>query len=98
MSHLGPLSLVHLTTSDLGVVVVGFLFFLILYLAYKFAWPRDYGIPVRRRLLVASMHIDRDQVAFVPFWWSDVQVQRAVRAHWKDSLRQGFSASRAQGA
>lgn len=96
MFHPGPLSLVHLTGPDLGVVIVGFLFFLILYLAYKFAWPRDYGIPVRRRLLVASMRIDRDQVAFVPFWWSDLQVQRAVRAHWKDSLRQSFS-SRTQG-
>jgi len=97
MSPLGQFSFVHLMPSDLAVVIVGLLFFLILYLAYKFAWPRDYGIPVRRRLLVASMRIDRDQVAFVPFWWSDLQVQRAVRAHWKDALRQNFS-SRTQGA
>lgn len=87
MSHLGPLSLAQLTGSDLGVVIVGLLFFLILYLACKFAWPRDYGIPVRRRLLVASLRVDRDQVAYVPIWWSHRQVQRAVRAHWKESLR-----------
>ena len=29
----------------------------------------------------------RDQVAFVPLWWSDLQIQRAVSAHWKNTLR-----------
>jgi hypothetical protein len=33
------------------------------------------------------MSVQGDQVAFVPLFWSDLQIQRAVTAHWKKSLR-----------
>lgn len=62
----------------------------IFYLVYKFAWRRDYGLPVRRRLLVRSMQVEREQIAYVPFWWSDLQVQRAIDNHWRRTMRQGF--------
>ena len=75
---------------SVAIAVVGLLTCLIVYLAYKLAWHRDFGMPVRRRLLCRSMFIERDRVAFVPVYWSDVQVQRAIRGHWKESLRKGF--------
>ena len=60
-----------------------------LYLLYKVCWRRDYGLPVRRRLLVRGLRVEREQLALVPFWWSDIQVQRAVDAHWRQALRRG---------
>lgn len=62
----------------------------VLYLVYKFAWRRDFGLPVRRRLLARRLVVERDQVAFVPFWWSDLQVQRAVNGYWKRTLKRSF--------
>lgn len=62
----------------------------VLYLVYKVAWPRDFGVPVRRRLLCRHLRMVRDQLAFVPLWWSDIQVQRAVRAHWRETLQRGL--------
>jgi hypothetical protein len=29
----------------------------------------------------------------VPLWWSDLQIQRAVSAHWKNSLRSTVGAA-----
>ena len=62
------------------------------YFLYRFAMTRrkDFGMPVRRRLLRRGMHIERDEVAEVPFWWTDLQVQRAVTTHWRHSLRTTF--------
>ena len=62
----------------------------VLYLVYKFAWRRDYGLPVRRRLLMRSLQVEREQIAYVPFWWSDLQVQRAIDNHWRRTMRLGF--------
>lgn len=80
-----------------AIAIVGLLVCVLLYLVYKFAWRRDYGMPVRRRLFCKTMRIERDQVAFVPFYWSDMQVQRAIKVHWKQSLREGFSTKSARG-
>ncbi len=57
------------------------------YLIYKLFWHADFGLPVRRRLLVTRLSVQRDQVAFVPLWWSDLQIQRAIGSHWKSTLR-----------
>ncbi len=72
-------------------LLMGMLAFLlawiVVYMLYKMFWHADFGLPVRRRVLVRRMRIERDQVAYVPMWWSDLQIQRAVSAHWKKSLR-----------
>src|SRR5690348_15176479 len=62
-----------------------------LYLAYKILWHHDFGVPVRRRLFTRGLKVERDQVAFVPIWWSDLQVQRAIKSHWKATLRGSFT-------
>jgi hypothetical protein len=78
----------HTVNSGLLLGVLAFLLaWIVAYLLYKMFWHADFGLPVRRRLLSSGMKIERDQVAFVPMWWSDLQIQRAVSAHWKHSLR-----------
>jgi hypothetical protein len=42
------------------------------------------------------MRVDRDLSADVPFWWTDIQVLRAVRAHWRQELRLPFGAGSEQ--
>jgi hypothetical protein len=71
----------------LAIMLAALLGWVAIYLIYKVAWHADFGLPVRRRLLSRHLTVQRDQVAFVPLWWSDLQIQRAVRAHWKTSLR-----------
>ena len=71
-------------------VIAALVAWIVLYLVYKVAWRRDFGLPVRRRVLQAHLHVERDQVAYVPFWWSDIQVQRALDEHWKATMRRGF--------
>jgi hypothetical protein len=63
---------------------------LLLYLAYKLFYRPDFGMPVRRRLLARGIRFRRDQFAIVPVWWSDLQIQRAIRGHWKRSLREAM--------
>ena len=77
------------------VVVAVLLAWVVIYLVYKVAWRRDFGLPVRRRLLLTHLLVERDQIAFVPFWWSDLQIQRAVDEHWKRTMRKGFERRRA---
>jgi hypothetical protein len=60
---------------------------IVVYMIYKMFWHADFGLPVRRRLLARGLSIERDQVAFAPLWWSDLQIQHAVSTHWKNSLR-----------
>ncbi len=71
----------------LGAVLAVLLVWIIAYLAYRIFWRADFGLPVRRRLLATRLNVERDQVAFVPLWWSDLQIQRAVSSHWKQTLR-----------
>jgi hypothetical protein len=61
---------------------------LLVYLAYKLFYRPDFGMPVRRRLFARGIRFRRDQFAVVPVWWSDLQIQRAIRGHWKRSLRE----------
>ena len=78
----------HTLNGPLLSIVLAFLLgWIALYLIYKVFWRADFGLPVRRRLLCSGLKIQRDRVAFVPIWWSDLQIQRAVSAHWKNSLR-----------
>ena len=70
-------------------------FWLVVYFVYRVLMTgrKDFGMPVRRRVLCAHMHVDHDQSAEVPFWWTDLQVLRAVRAHWRETLRLPFGAA-----
>jgi len=65
---------------------------LVVYFVIKVAMTqrRDFGLPVRRRLLCRKLRVHNDQTADVPFWWSDLQVQRAVRTYWRRTLRSPF--------
>jgi hypothetical protein len=76
-----------INTTLLSAVLAFLLAWIVLYMLYKMFWRADFGLPVRRRLLCTSMSVQGDQVAFVPLFWSDLQIQRAVTAHWKKSLR-----------
>jgi hypothetical protein len=78
----------HPVNTGLLLGVLAFLLaWIVLYMLYKMFWHADFGLPVRRRVLSSGMKVERDQVAYVPMWWSDLQIQRAVSAHWKHSLR-----------
>lgn len=81
------LTALHGHTQYAIIALVGWV---ILYLVYRVAWRRDYGLPVRRRLFARKLTVDRDQAAFVPFWWSDLQVQRALNGYWKRTLKRSF--------
>jgi hypothetical protein len=70
-----------------AAVLAALLLWVVIYLIYKMAFRADFGLPVRRRLLCNRLTVERDQAASVPLWWSDLQIQRAVRAYWKQSLR-----------
>jgi hypothetical protein len=78
----------HPVNTVLLMAVLAFLLaWIVFYLVYKMFFHPDFGLPVRRRLLTGRMTVERDQRAIVPLWWSDLQIQRAVSAHWKNSLR-----------
>jgi hypothetical protein len=68
------------------------IFWVVVYLVYRVVMTgrKDFGMPVRRRMLCAHMRVDHDQSAEVPFWWTDLQVLHAVRAHWRETLRLPF--------
>lgn len=74
-------------------LIGGLVFWIALYFVYRVVMTgrKDFGMPVRRRLLAFRMHVDRDQSAEVPFWWTDLQVQRAIRSYWRQTLRSPFS-------
>ena len=72
------------------LAVLALVVWVLLYVVYKVAWRRDYGLPVRRRVATRRLTVERNQVAYVPFWWSDLQVQRALDRYWKRTLRKGF--------
>jgi hypothetical protein len=73
-----------------ALLVVLLLGWVLLYLVYKVAWRRDFGMPVERRLTVRRLVVERNQVAYVPLWWSDLQIQRAIDRHYRDSMQRGF--------
>ena len=73
-----------------ALLVVALLGWIVLYLVYKVAWRRDFGMPVERRLTVRRLVVERNQVAYVPLWWSDLQIQRAIDRHFRESMQRGF--------
>jgi len=70
-------------------IFMALLVWVVVYLLYKLIMTqrKDFGMPVRRRILCKRLRVDHDQSAEVPFWWTDLQVQLAVRTHWKNTLR-----------
>jgi hypothetical protein len=76
--------------GDIYLAAIGLLVCLVVaYLVYKIVMTghRDYGMPVKRRLLCKRLRVDGDQSAQVPFWWTEHQVQQVMRAHWRHTLR-----------
>jgi hypothetical protein len=88
-----------LDTTFYLALVAGLIFWIVLYFSYRVVMTgrRDFGLPVRRRLLVFGLKVDKDQSADVPFWWTDLQVQRAVRSYWRQTLRSPFGGSGGHG-
>jgi hypothetical protein len=88
------------STTNLGpfsepvylAVIAALVLWVVVYLVYKLAMTarRDYGLPVRRRLMCRRLRVHDDQTADAPFWWTDLQVQRAVRSYWRRTLRSAF--------
>lgn len=76
-------------------VIIALVMWIVVYMLYKLIMTerKDFGMPVRRRLLCKRLRVDHDQSAEVPFWWTDLQVQIAVRNHWKQTLRGPVSQS-----
>jgi hypothetical protein len=70
-------------------LIIALVMWVVVYMLYKLIMTerKDFGMPVRRRLLCKRLRVDHDRSAEVPFWWTDLQVQLAVRAHWKQTLR-----------
>jgi hypothetical protein len=87
------LATLTLISPEGGTALAGLAGCLLVYLAYKLFYRPDFGMPVRRRLLARGIRFRRDQFAVVPVWWSDLQVQRAIRNHWKRSLRETVTRS-----
>ncbi len=83
----GLLASLSLPTTGEATAIAALAVCLLLYLAYKLFYRPDFGMPVRRRILTRRLRVRRDQFADVPLWWSDLQVQRAISIHWKQSLR-----------
>ncbi len=82
-------------TSSTGVYLAALgalIFWVVVYLVYRVVMTRrkDFGMPVRRRIVCAHMRVDHDLSAEVPFWWTDLQVRHAVRAHWRQTMRLPF--------
>ena len=73
-------------------LIAALVVWVIAYLSYKLLMTgrRDFGVPVRRRLFCRRLNVHGDQQADVPFWWTDLQVQRAVRSYWRRTLRSPF--------
>jgi len=86
---IGPFSV-----QTLVVIVMALVMWVVVYLLYKFVMTKrkDFGLPVRRRILCRKLRVDRDQSADVPFWWTDLQIQIAVGSHWKQTLRAPLAA------
>ena len=82
--------MVQALQSHTAYVLAALLGWVVLYLVYKVGWRRDFGMPVERRLTVRRLVVERNQVAYVPLWWSDLQIQRAIDRHFRQSLQRGF--------
>ncbi len=91
---------VHIPGNVYLAATAALVCWVLVYVVYKVVMTgrKDFGMPIRRRLLCKNLRVDHDQSAEVPIWWTDLQVQRAVRAHWRTALRVPFgSAPEARG-
>jgi hypothetical protein len=82
------LATLNLSSGEIAPAIAALAACLVSYLAYKLFYHPDFGMPVRRRLLARRIRFRRDQFADVPMWWSDLQVERAIRGHWRQALRE----------
>lgn len=86
--------------GDVYLAAIGALVcWILVYVVYRVVMTgrKDFGMPIKRRVLCKRLRVDHDQSAAVPIWWTDLQIQRAVRAHWRNALRLPFgSASEAR--
>jgi hypothetical protein len=80
------------TAQTVFALIAALLLWIVVYMLYRLVMTRrkDFGVPVRRRILCRRLRVHNDQVADVPFWWTDLQIQLAVRNHWRNSLRSPF--------
>jgi hypothetical protein len=90
-THIGPF-----TPETLVIIVLALVMWVVVYMLYKTVMTKrkDFGMPVRRRILCKRLRVDKDQSADVPFWWTDLQIQIAIGSHWKQSLRAPLEAGR----
>jgi hypothetical protein len=68
-------------------VIVSVALLIVLYMVYRIIWHPDFGLMVKRRAFRLHLRVERDQTAYVPFWWSNLQVRRALDRHWNSELR-----------
>ena len=75
-----PTTIGPFTVQTLVIIAVALVMWIVVYMLYKFVMTKrkDFGLPVRRRILCRKLRVDRDQFADVPFWWTDLQIQLAV--------------------
>ncbi len=86
------ISLANFASSPMWIALgVAITILVILYVIYKLSWARDYGVPIRRHVFRMGMFVERDQVAHVPIWWSDIMIQHRLDRYWKESLRSNFN-------
>lgn len=83
-----------LPVATVFAIVAALLLWVVVYMLYRLVMTRrkDFGMPVRRRVLCRKLRIDQDQAAEAPFWWTDLQIQLAVSNHWRQTLRRPFVA------
>jgi hypothetical protein len=83
---------INVPKSLLLWVIVLLVLWVVAYVLYRIAMTKrkDFGLPVRRRIFCRTLRVQRDEVAEVPFWWTDLQVQHAVSGYWRHSLRSPF--------
>src|SRR6202045_3617125 len=84
-----PTTIGPFTVQTLVIIAVALVMWVVVYMLYKFVMTKrkDFGLPVRRKILCRRLRVDRDQSADVPFWWTDLQIQIAVGSPWKHPLR-----------
>lgn len=92
-----PTTIGPFSVETLVIIALALVMWVVVYLLYKFVMTKrkDFGLPVRRRILCKKLRVDRDQSAEVPFWWTDLQIQIAVGSHWKQTLRAPLTAGEA---
>ncbi len=94
MVHTATASTVGPFTPEVYLgLVSALLLWVVVYMLYRLVMTKrkDFGVPVRRRILCRKLRVDHDQSAEVPFWWTDLQIQLAVGAHWRQALRSPLS-------